>query len=80
MKAILWKDETLGAEFEIKDIPEDLKETGNKYRQDLVETAVEEDEKLMENYLDGKEPSEQDLIKCIRKGTLSFNLINQKHN
>ena len=41
----------------------------------MVETAVEEDEKLMENYLEGKEPSEQDLMKCIRKGTLSFNFV-----
>ena len=51
MKAIIWKDETLGAEFEIKDIPEDLKETHKKYSKELVETAVEQDEKLMENYL-----------------------------
>ena len=41
----------------------------------FVETAVEEDEKLMESYLDGKEPSEADLLKCIRKGTLNFNFV-----
>ena len=40
MKAIIWKDETLGAEFEVTDIPEDLKESANKYRQELVELAV----------------------------------------
>ena len=50
MKAIIWKDETLGAEFEITDIPEELKDSANKYRQELVELAVEQDEKLMEDY------------------------------
>ena len=75
MKAIIWKDETLGAEFETKDIPEDLKESANKYRQELVELAVEQDEKLMEDYLNGKEISEKDLIKCIRKGCLKFDFV-----
>ena len=75
MKAVIWKDETLGAEFEVKDIPDDLKESANKYRQELVELAVEQDEKLMEDYLNGKEITESDLIKCIRKGTLGFNFV-----
>ena len=75
MKAVLWKEEKLGAEFEIVEIPSDLKEKAAKYRKELVETAVEEDEKLMEAYLEGKEPSESDLIKCIRKGTLGFNFV-----
>ena len=75
MKAIIWKEEKLGAEFEVVDIPSDLKEIVAKYRKELVETAVEEDEKLMEAYLEGKEPSESDLIKCIRKGTLGFNFV-----
>ncbi len=75
MKAILWKDEKLGAEFELVEIPEDLKEISKKYRKELVETAVEQDEKLMEEYLNGKEVSESDLIKCIRKGTLGFNFV-----
>ena len=51
MKAVIWKDETLGAEFEIKDIPDDLMEISKKYRQELVETAVEQDEKLSLNHL-----------------------------
>jgi len=75
MKAIIWKDETLGAEFEIKDIPENLKEKAKKYSQELVETAVEQDEKLMENYLAGNEIKEEDLIKCIRKGCLNFDFV-----
>ena len=46
MKAIVWKNEDLGAEWEEKDIPTDLKEICDKYRQELVETAVEQDEKV----------------------------------
>ena len=75
MKAVLWKEEKLGAEFEVTEIPEDLKESSKKYRQELVENAVEQDEKLMEAYLNGKEISETDLIKCIRKGTINFNFV-----
>ncbi|MDB3991432.1 hypothetical protein N9382_00445, partial [bacterium] len=65
----VWKNEALGAEWEYKDIPDDLKEISQKYRTELVETAVEQDEKLMEAYLNGDEIKEEDLIRCIRKGT-----------
>ena len=75
MKAVVWKDEKLGAEFEEIEIPEDLKESAKKYRQELVETAVEQDEKLMEEYLNGKEIDEKQLISCIRKGCLNFNFV-----
>ena len=75
MKAQVWKNEALGAEWEYKDIPGDLKEISNKYRTELVELAVEQDEKLMESYLNGDEINEEDLIKCIRKGTLSFDFV-----
>ena len=75
MKAVIWQNEDLGAKFDIVDIPTDLKEKADKYRKELVEAAVEEDEKLMEAYLDGNEPSELDLKKCIRKGTLGFNFV-----
>jgi elongation factor G len=72
MKAIIWQNEDLGAKFDIVDIPDDLKEKSNTYRKELVEAAVEEDEKTNGAYLEGKEPSDEDLIKCIRKGTLRF--------
>ena len=49
MKAQVWKNEALGAEWEYKEIPDDLKEISQKYRTELVETAVEQDEKLMES-------------------------------
>ena len=75
MKAVLWKDEKLGAEFEYTDIPDDLKEQAAKYRKELVETAVEQDEKLMESYLNGKEISESDLISCVRKGCINFDFV-----
>ncbi len=75
MKAIVWKNEDLGAEWEEKDIPADLKEITDKYRQELVETAVEQDEKLMESYLNGDAISEEDLIKCVRKGCLNFDFV-----
>ena len=75
MKAIVWKNEDLGAAWELVDIPEELKEISDKYRQELVETAVEQDEQLMENYLGGKDISEEDLIKCIRKGCLGFDFV-----
>ena len=75
MKAVEWKNEDLGAEWEEKEIPEDLKEISNKYRQELVETAVEQDEKLMEAYLNGEEIKTEDLISCVRKGCLNFSFV-----
>ena len=56
-KAIIWKEEKLGAEFEIVDIPDDLIEKSKEYRKKLVEKAVEEDDTIMEIYLNGKEIS-----------------------
>jgi len=75
MKAQVWKNEALGAEWEYKEIPDDLKEISQKYRTELVEMAVEQDEKLMESYLNGDDIKEEDLIKCIRKGTLNFSFV-----
>ena len=75
MKAILWKEEKLGAEFEYVEIPNELQERAKKYRKELMETAVEQDEKLMDDYLNGKEISELDLISCIRKGGLKFDFV-----
>ncbi len=71
MKAIVWNDESLGAKFDVIDIPAELQDQAAEYREKLLETAVEQDDALMEAYLEGNEPSEEDLIKCIRKGTIS---------
>ena len=70
MKGIVWKDETLGAEFVVGDIPDNLKAQAAEYRAKLVETAVEMDDAALEAYLGGEEPSEEVLKKCIRKGTI----------
>ena len=71
MKAVRWKDDTLGAEFVVEEIPEDMKELAAEWRTKLVEMAVEFDDAAMEDYLGGKEPSEETLRACIRKGTVS---------
>jgi elongation factor G len=75
MKEIIWKEENLGAEFEIKDISDEYKSQAEEYRKKLVELAVEQDDELMEEYLDGKEPAVEGLKKCIRKGTISGDFV-----
>lgn len=74
-RAIIWLEESLGAKFVYQDIPEDLAEKAAKYRSDLIEMAVEQDDDLMEAYLEGNEPSVADLKKLIRKGTLSMAFV-----
>jgi elongation factor G len=75
MKAVRWKDDTLGAEFVVEDIPADMKEKAAEWRTKLIETAVEFDDAAMEAYLEGKEPSEATLRACIRKGTVSNTIV-----
>ncbi len=71
MKAYHWRDETMGAEYETVEIPERMKEKAQEYHAKLVEMAVEQDDAIMEAYLDGQEPSVEQLRACIRKGTIS---------
>jgi len=71
MKSIIWDEETLGAKFHEEDISDDLKEKAAEYREALVELALEVDDVAMEAYLEGEEPSEEVLKKCIRIGTCS---------
>ncbi|PKU21848.1 elongation factor G [Telmatospirillum siberiense] len=73
--AVIWKDESLGAEFEDRPIPDDLVEKAAQYRHDLLEMAVEMDDAAMEAYLDGKEPDEETLKRCIRKGTIAMSFV-----
>ncbi len=68
-KAYVWDDTGLPENYEIVDIPEDMKEQVAKYREQLVETAVEQDDDLMMAYMEGEEPSIDDLKRCIREGT-----------
>ena len=73
MKAIYWHDETMGAEYEIDDIPEDLKDEAEEWRGKLLESAAEYDEALMEKYFeDPNSITEEEIIAAIRKGTLSM--------
>ena len=74
-KAIIWQDESLGAKYDIIDIPEDLKNQSKEYREKLIEKVVEEDDQIMETYLEGKEPSAEDIKKCIRKGTIKGDFV-----
>ena len=67
--AWIWDDSGDPEAYEITDIPEDLKEKAAEYREALIETALEQDDELMEAYLEGEEPSVDDIKKCIRKGT-----------
>jgi elongation factor G len=71
MKAYHWKDETMGAEYETIEIPAKYAEQAADYHNKLVEMAVEQDDAIMEAYLEGKEPTIEQLVACIRKGTIS---------
>jgi elongation factor G len=73
--AVIWKDESLGAEFADAPIPADLVEKAAEYRKQLIETAVEMDDAAMEAYLEGTEPDEETLKKCIRKGAISMTFV-----
>ena len=75
MKEVLWKAEDLGAEYEYVDIRDDFKAQANEYRNMLIEMAVEVDDDVMEAYLEGEEPDEETLIRCIRKGTIDQNFV-----
>ncbi len=74
-RAIIWKDESLGAEFFYEDIPADLADKAAEYREKLIELAVEQDDAAMEAYLDGNEPDVDTLKKLIRKGTLNQSFV-----
>ena len=74
-RAIIWKDESLGADFFYEDIPADLAAEAGKYRSELIELAVEQDDVAMEAYLEGNEPDVATLKALIRKGTLNQSFV-----
>jgi len=74
MKAILWHDETMGAEYSIEDIPADLLDEAKEWHDKMVENAANFDDALMEKYLEGVEPTEEELIAAIRKATIAMEL------
>ena len=75
MKAIIWDGEQLGATYREEEIPADLADKAQEYREKLVEMAVEQDDDAMEAYLEGNEPDIATLKKCIRKGTITGELV-----
>lgn len=75
MKGYIWNDETMGAKYDIVEIPDDMKEISEKYREKLIEAAAEQDEVLMEKYLNGEELSKDDIKKGIKIGCHSMAII-----
>lgn len=76
MKAIVWNDETMGAEYDVEEIPSDLVESANQYRDEMLQKAADFDDVVMEKYFD--DPSkitEEDVIRAIRKGTVTMELV-----
>ena len=72
MKAYRYRDETLGAEYEVHDIPENMRELAEEYRAHLIEAASETCDEYMEKYLEGEELTEEEIKDGIRKGTINL--------
>jgi elongation factor G len=74
-KAWVWDDSGLPENFEIQDVPADMVDQVEEWREKLIEAAVEQDDDLLEAYLEGNEPSIEDLKRCIRKGTINLDFF-----
>ena len=74
-KSHIWPDPGNPEKFEVGDVPEDMVDQVEKYREKLIEMAVEQDDDVMESYLDGEEPSIDDIKRCIRKGTIALDFF-----
>jgi elongation factor G len=75
MKAVVWDDESLGANYHDEEIPEPLRAKAGEYRQKLIEAAVEFDDDAMAAYLEGHEPDDGTLKRLIRKGTVGRKFV-----
>jgi elongation factor G len=75
MKALIWRDEELGAKWDEVDIPADQVDEANSYREQLLETIATSDDELMEKYLAGESVTEAEIKRAIRKGTLAFDFV-----
>jgi elongation factor G len=71
MKGITFKDETKGAKYDVEEIPADMREQAQAYREKMIEAVAEFDDTVMEKYLNGKELSEEEIRRCIRIGTIA---------
>jgi elongation factor G len=74
-KAYIWDDSGLPENYEVTDVPADMEDAVEEWREKLIETAVEQDDDLMEAYLEGEEPSVEDIKRCIRKGTIALDFF-----
>jgi len=74
-RAILWHDETMGAKYSVEEIPADLKEKAKAFRAQLIESVAEQDDVMMEQYLEGQEPTVEQLKKAIRRATISMQIF-----
>jgi len=75
MKAIIWKDETMGAEYVVEEIPADLKKKAEAFHAQLVETVAENDDEMLHKFLEGEEISAEELKKSLRKSTVELKLF-----
>jgi elongation factor G len=75
MRAIIWRDETLGAEYVVEEIPEDLKKKASAFHNQMVETIVENDDDLLHKYMEGEIISPSELKKSLRKSTVGLKLF-----
>ena len=75
MKAIIYKEESLGAEWEETDIPEDFQKKAEEYRHNMLEIIAECSDVVMEKYVEGIEPDEKEITQALRSGTLSYEFV-----
>jgi elongation factor G len=75
MKALIWRDETLGAEYDVVDIPEDLEAKAREYREQMIEAVSEHDDKLFEKYVEGKPLTNEEIRAGIRKATIALKIF-----
>jgi elongation factor G len=75
MKAIVWLEETLGAKFEIQEIPENLKKKANAFHNQMVESIVENDDELLHKYMEGEAMSPEELRRSLRKSVIALKVF-----
>jgi elongation factor G len=75
MKAVIWEEESLGANYREDEIPADMRTLADEYREKLIEAAADADESMMEKYLEGAAISEVEVRAAIRKGTLAMSMV-----
>jgi len=74
-KAIVYRHETLGAEFSVEEVPKEMRDEVKATRERVIEAACEADERLMEKYLNGVTPTEEEIVAGLRKGTIALRIV-----